>query len=201
MRCKEFCFPEKEQEGKEGEFAPALSSPLSSLCSCTLGHPRQGEIKRAGERQLVSQHLFHSNSLIFGNVTPKLQTAQVADGAKTLSWARSQLERYHSTPAHQGDSNVGIAALERSGASPAQQPVPDTHQGQVLQGKGENTPNTRICTASCKEGSPALSDTVLRHEHRMDPTAASTATGAAWWPKADTPWPQVQAKLLKMGQN
>lgn len=30
MRCKDFCFPEKEQEGKEGEFVPGQPSPGSS---------------------------------------------------------------------------------------------------------------------------------------------------------------------------
>lgn len=94
----------------------ADSSPPSALAHS--GHPRRGEIKGAGERQLISQHLFHSNSLIFGHVTPKLQTAQVADGAKTLSWARSQLERYHRTPAHQGDRPISVTALEQSCASP-----------------------------------------------------------------------------------
>lgn len=114
-----FVFPQGREEGKR-----VRAHALVSLCQApllpSLLHalpPSGGERKRAGERQLISKHLFHSNSFIFGNATPRLQAARAADGAKTLSWARYQLEGYHRTLAHQGDSNVGIATLGQTDAS------------------------------------------------------------------------------------
>lgn len=103
-------FPEEKKEGKKGGLMPwsAFAKLLSSLCSCTLCHP-QGERERERERQLISKHLLHSNSFIFGNTILRLQAPRVVDGAKTLSWAHYQLEGYHRTLAHQGDSNIGIA--------------------------------------------------------------------------------------------
>lgn len=120
MRPKRsFVFPRGEEGRKKGRAHALVSlrqAPLLPLLLHALP-PSGGERKRAGERQLVSKHLLHSNSFIFGNTTPRLQAPRVVDGAKTLSWAHYQLEGYHRTLAHQGDSNTGIAMLGQTDPS------------------------------------------------------------------------------------
>lgn len=146
--CCKCLFPFPQQGGGRRESACALvrlhQAPLLSPHTVLplLLHalpPSEGEKKGVGERQLISKHLFHSNSFIFGNATLRLQTARVADGAKTLSWACYQLEGYHRTLAHQGGRNIGFATLGQTNASSSSASASDSDQRQMLQGKAQNT--------------------------------------------------------------
>lgn len=126
-------FPWSRDRGKRGRTCALVSlhqAPFLPLLLHAL-QPSGAERKRAGERQLVSKYLFHSNSFIFGNATPRLQAAQMVDDAKTLSWACYQLEENHRMLAHQGDSNFSTATpgqTDTSSSPPSclrQWPAPD----------------------------------------------------------------------------
>jgi len=72
------CIPSKKGEGEAlvlwSGFTKVLSFLPTScfLFSCTLLSPEREQSEREQERQLISKHLFHSNSFIFNNATLRL---------------------------------------------------------------------------------------------------------------------------------
>lgn len=211
--CCKCLFPFPQQGGGRRESACALvrlhQVPLPSPHPALplLLHalpPLEGERKGAGERQLISKHLFHSNSFIFGNATLRLQTAQVADGAKTLSWACYQLEGYHRTLAHQGGRNIGIATLGQTDASSSSASASDSDQRQMLQGKAQNTHHALNSIVLYTEESFTLSPAgVLKRtdfkdvEILLQPTLLQTQLND--WKQAPQSW--AWAELLEKVQN